>query len=381
MILNTSLFSVNLVAVIVFILSFLITFFVLPRIITVVRRKGLMDEPDGRSSHKVKTPTFGGVAFFLSLMISFLAIDSFDVDSIGVNIAVGLTVLFFVGFKDDLVEISPKTKILAQLFASFGLLLKENIIPSSFNGFLGIEQFPFWLASILVCFIILSIVNSYNLIDGINGSASMVGIAIFSFFACLFYQANQYYYFLLAVVSIAFLLAFLRYNLSAKLRIFMGDTGSMVVGFVIAVLTLKYMALSEVDLEKAKVIPVNKLAIIVAILFIPFVDTVRVSLVRFFKHGKPFSPDRSHVHHVMIDYMHLSHAKASMLLASINFIVFLVVYFCNFNFNAVVTYISLFVLVFLFVAMLFYFNRSYYTRKSKYKIRKTMEKLGGKKEV
>lgn len=377
MFVNASFFTIELGAVMVFIISFAVTFIVLPRIIAVVKKKGLMDEPDRRSSHKIKTPTFGGIAFFLSLIITSLILDKFDTDSIGINVVVGLTALFIIGFKDDLVEVSPKVKISAQLFATFCLILKEGVHLYSFNGFLGIEQFPFWVAVIIVCFIVLSIVNSYNLIDGINGSASMVGIAVFSFFGYIFYQVNEYYYFLLAVVSIAFLLAFLRYNLSAKYRIFMGDTGSMVVGFTIAILTLKYMALPELSLEKARIIPVNKLALIVAILFIPFVDTVRVALVRFIRHGRPFSPDRSHVHHVMIDYMNLSHAKASILLAGINFLVFAVVYFCNCFFSSLVTYGFLLALILLFVVMLFYFNRSYYARKNKYKIRKTMRKMGG----
>lgn len=362
---------------IVFLVSFVVTYISIPLIISTSKRKKLFANPNLRNLHNEQTPTFGGIAFFLSFIITSLILDEFDKDAIGINIAVGLTVLFFIGFKDDLVEVSPKTKILAQLFATFCLILKEGIHLYSLNGFLGIEQLPFWATVIIICFIILSIVNSYNLIDGINGSASMVGIAVFSFFAYLFYKANEYYYFLLAVVSIAFLLAFLRYNLSAKLRIFMGDTGSMIVGYIIAVLTLKYMALPELSLEKARVIPINKLAIIVAILFIPFVDTVRVSLVRFIRHGRPFSPDRSHVHHVMIDYMNLSHAKASILLAGINFLVFAVVYFCNCFFSPLVTYIFLFVLILLFVVMLFYFNRSYYARKSKYKIRKTIRKMGG----
>lgn len=366
---------VELYAVISWLVVFFVTYSTIPRIITVVRIKGLMDDPDHRSSHSKKTPTFGGVSFFLSLVVASLFLEYYDVDSVGMIIFAGLTVLFFVGLKDDLVEIRPRTKILAQLLVAVFLLINEGLQISSFGGFFWINELPHWLMLTFGCFIILSIVNSYNLIDGINGSASMVGIAVFSFFSYIFYQASAYYYFLLAFVSIAFLLAFLRYNLSNRYRIFMGDTGSMIVGFVIGVLTLKYMALNVSTLNLVQIAPINKLAIIIAILFIPFTDTARVFIIRTVRHGRPFSPDRSHVHHVMIDYMHLSHAKASVLLAMINVFVFIVVYLCNIYFNTEMVYAILVLLMITFVGVLFYFNRSYYARKQKNKIRKATKNI------
>lgn len=366
---------VELYAVISWFVVFFVTYSTIPRIITLVRVKGLMDDPDHRSSHSEKTPTFGGVSFFLSLVVASLFLEYYDVDSIGMIIVVGLTILFFVGLKDDLVEIRPRTKILAQLLVAIFLLTNEGLQLNSLGGFFWINELPPWLILAFGCFIILSIVNSYNLIDGINGSASMVGIAVFSFFSYIFYQASAYYYFLLAFVSIAFLLAFLRYNLSKRHRIFMGDTGSMIVGFVIGVLTLKYMALDASTLNFVQITPINKLALIVAILFIPFTDTIRVFLIRTVRHGRPFSPDRSHVHHVMIDYMHLSHTKASILLATINVFVFIVVYLCNVYFCTEVVYAILALLMITFVGVLFYFNRSYYVRKQKNKIRKEIKNI------
>ncbi len=359
----------------VFLLSFGITYLVIPRIITIVKIKNLMDDPNDRSSHKEKTPTFGGIAFFLSLIVSLFFINMYLFNLIGLNIAVGLTILFFTGLKDDLVEISAKVKILAQIFAFFCVIaVNLELFPVSFEGILGIYKLPPLVSLLFGCFVMLSIVNSYNLIDGINGSASMVGSVVFLIFSYVFFKSGLIYYSLLSLISFSFLVAFLRYNLSSKHRIFMGDTGSMIVGFVMGLLTLKYLSIDAEKLINLNINPINKLALIIAILFIPFVDTLRVFIIRTVKHGKPFSPDRSHVHHVMIDYMHLSHAKASMLLAFINIMVFIIVYTCNFYFSSVIVYGILFFMIISFAVALFYFNRSYNALKYKHKIRSSFRK-------
>ena len=367
----TNLFSENLwfTAVFVFLLSFSVAYFALPSVIYVVKQKNLMDSPNERSSHKEKTPTLGGISFFVSIVFTLMVFRPFDIDQVGINILSGVGVLFFVGLKDDLVGVNPSTKIIGQIIATLMLFFSTDLKITTLDGFLNITDIPYWTSVFISCAIVMAIVNSYNLIDGINGSASMVGMVIFSAFAYVFYDAEMYYYFLLSILCIGFLLAFLRYNLSNKNRVFMGDTGSMIVGFVLAVLAIKFFALDTTSLESAIINPTNKVWVLLSIIFIPFFDTTRVFTTRIIRHGKPFKADRSHIHHVIIDYLKLSHAKASILLASINLSVFIVILYLNTYLSSLWLGVLLTSIFIILSALLFYVNRSYHSLKSKQKVR------------
>lgn len=368
--------SLEITAVWIFFLSFMVSYLVLPGIIYVVKYRNLMDNPNERSSHSQKTPTMGGIAFYVSLIFTIFFIRSYDTDYMGINMVSAVSMLFFLGLKDDLLGVNPSTKIIAQVLATGILFFGTDFRITSLDNFLWINEIPFWVSILMSCFVIMVIVNSFNLIDGINGSASMVGIVIFACFGYIFLKSGEDYYFLFSVLCIAFLLAFLRYNLSSKKKIFMGDTGSMVVGFIIGILALKYLSLSASELQQAHINLANKMWVLQAIIFIPFFDTTRVFIARTISHGKPFKADRNHIHHVMIDYMGLSHGKASLLLAIINLVIFLVIIYLNTVLSSFYLFISLIVIFIGLVLILFYFNRSYLTRKSKQKIRKILKSSG-----
>lgn len=360
----------------VFTLSFVVSYLVLPKIIYIVVNKNLMDNPNERSSHTQRTPTMGGIAFFISIIFTIFFIRDYDVDHIGTNIISSVSILFFIGLKDDLVGVQPKTKIIGQVLSTLILFYGTQLWVRSLDGFFFINEIDFWISVLLSCMVMMAIVNSFNLIDGINGSAAMVGIVIFASFAYIFYLSGNHYYCLLSALCIGFLLAFLRYNLSEKKKIFMGDTGSMIVGFIIGFLVLKFFSLSPEELVKAHIKPINKIWVVLAVIFIPFFDTTRVFVTRIVRHGKPFLADRSHIHHVLIDYTGLTHGKASLFLAFINLVVLVVILYLNTIFSS--TYVFLFLsAIFVGLALLlFYFNRSYNTRKSKQKIRRILNKTG-----
>lgn len=374
--------SLELLAIFIILQSFVVSYLVIPRIIAIVRIKNLMDNPNQRSSHKEKTPTMGGVAFFASLLSSLYFLQVYDSQKLGLSLVIGLLILFYVGVKDDLVGVTPKTKIIGQILAFVFVMDSNELSIDTFNGFLGIYELPLWFSYSLGVFIIISIVNAYNLIDGINGSASMVGIMIFSIFSFIFYQTHDYYFVLLSLSSIGCLLAFLRYNISKKNGIFMGDTGSLLIGFIIGVCTLRFLNLPVDRLAAADIKYFNKFVLIFIILFIPFVDTMRVFLIRVLKHRSPFFADRNHIHHIMIDYMGLSHIQASMLLALFNLLAFVLFYIANLY----IPTITLFVILVLFVIgttlLVFYYNRSFAVRRNKQKIQKILDQtpIGRKKK-
>ena len=172
--------------------------------------------------------------------------------------------------------------------------------------------------------LVLAKVNAYNLIDGIDGLAGIAGIVICSSFAVIFYLISEPYFVLISVTTIGLLAAFLRYNFSRGHRkIFMGDAGSLTVGFLIAFLSLKILVRSEspVLLEEG-FIPGNRILFVLAILFLPVFDTLRVIVIRLLNGKSPFEADRNHLHHVLLDYS-LSHKQASLLLGAINILIIL----------------------------------------------------------
>ena len=365
--------SFELLSLLIVFQSFIVSYLVIPRIISIVRIKNLMDKPNQRSSHKEKTPTMGGVAFFASLLSSLYFLQVYDSHKLGLSLVIGLLILFYIGIKDDLVGVSPRTKIIGQMLSFIFVMDSNELSITSLNGFLGFYELPLWISYFLGIFIIISIVNAYNLIDGINGSASMVGIMIFSIFSYIFYQTEDYYFVLLSISSIGCLSAFLRYNISKKNSIFMGDTGSLLIGFVIGVCTLRFLNLPIERLSMANINYYNKFVLVFIILYIPFVDTMRVFLIRILKHRSPFFADRNHIHHIMIDYMMLSHIQASLLLALFNLLVFIFFYIANLYISTITLFIFLFLFIIGTTLILFYYNRSFSVRRNKQKIQRILD--------
>ena len=355
-------------------LSFLISYTVIPKLIGIASYKKLMDKPNSRSSHQNKTPTLGGIAFFVSLVLCIFFLKFYDTSDISINIIVALTILFITGVKDDLMVLGPRSKILAQLLAFTFLLVNTDLHIINWHGFLGFTNVPLGINIILSYIAMLAIINAYNLIDGIDGLASLMGMAIFAVFGMVFYSLNLHFYFLLSVIAISFLVAFFRYNVSKKQKIFMGDTGSMIVGFLIGLFTLRFLALTPESLVEIGIAPANLLLLILAILFIPMLDVFRVIMIRLLRKQSPFAPDRNHVHHIFVD-LGWSHLKTSIFLGVYS--LFIAVLFFVFN-----TFLSTNSVLFLLVVtsllnlvLVFHINPHYNALRQKLKIKAALLQL------
>ena len=325
---DTLIFGVFLLSI-----SFGITYRMIPVIIATVVFKNLHVHPNLRSSHLNQTPTLGGVAFFGSLMISLFFTHYVDKMGIGYYIVAATTILFFMGLKDDLMVLTSKAKVILQSGAIFFLLLNQDLWLINFHGFLGLYEIPYLISFPLTFFIVLYIINSYNLIDGIDGLAGMLGITISVFYAFLFYFSGLDYYFYISVVIIGYLIAFLRYNLSDDQKIFMGDTGSMITGLLLAFLTLRFLSLNDKQLVNINIKPENIFIVALAILFFPAIDVLRVIVMRLINKRGPFSADRRHLHHIFID-KGLNHKMASITVSISSMLVFGLIYGTNHLFSA-----------------------------------------------
>ena len=301
-----------------FVGAYLLTFLTLPKIIGLVEYKKLMDEPNKRSSHIKITPTLGGIAFFYTMILALFFLKDWNTYDESIYIVPGLTVLFITGLKDDLVVLSPFSKLLAQLVAIIFVLSNESFTIYSLNGFFGIHEISIYVYYFIGAFLMLTIINAYNLIDGIDGLAAVVGIVILIIYATIFYMTKEYFYVLISLTLNGCLMAFLRYNLSDDKKIFMGDTGSLIVGFIISILTLKFLALSPNSIRDLPFALENIPLIAISILIVPLFDTARVFTIRVANKKSPFSSDRNHTHHILIDYFNLSHRQASFIIGGFN---------------------------------------------------------------
>lgn len=365
-------------AISLFIGGFLLTYLTIPKIIKVVEYKRLMDDPNQRSSHNQRTPTLGGVAFFYVLVLALFFMRGRDTFDEAFYFIPGLTILFIVGLKDDLVVISPGSKLLAQLIAVAFILVNPSFTIESLNGFLNIYEIPYYLYLVIGAFMMLTIINSYNLIDGIDGLASVVGIVILVIYTTIFYLSGEYFFALVCITLNACLMAFLGFNLSSDKKIFMGDTGSLIVGFVISILTLKFLALKPHDYTELPFLLENAPLIAISILIVPLFDTARVFAIRIANKKGPFSPDRNHTHHVLIDYWGLTHKQASFIIGCFNLLfvmLFIVLGSTAKNLGLSIMLVS----VVVFLGYIFFrYNYNFATLRQKILLKRKVDKLKGR---
>lgn len=284
--------------VLAFICSLAITWYYIPKVVKVVRLRHLEDKPGSHKIHKNDVPTLGGIGIFAGFLVGFLVgIDGYMPDLS--YFAAAAVLLFFVGLKDDLIFLNPSKKIIGELASALIVAIFTHIHFTSLHGFMGITAIPAVASYLLTVFVILVIINAVNLIDGIDGLAGAVGIIASVVFGLFFWLSGDYGYTVMAVALLGALIAFLRFNLSdGPNKIFMGDTGSLVIGFTLAVFAVRFNELAAtgegvIDLQSAP-------SVSIAILIVPLFDTLRVILLRLHYHQSPFTADHRHIHHMML---------------------------------------------------------------------------------
>ncbi len=295
--------------------AFLIAVFAVPSIIRVAHLKNILDQPNLRTVHESLTPRLGGLAMFAGFM-SALTIFS-DMYNGVQQLLAGCIILFFIGLKDDLVPISALKKFAVQLLATGIVMFMADIRITSFQGIFGVGELQIGVSYAFTFLVIIGITNAMNLIDGLDGLAGTIAIIISATFGVYFvlYGGEAYgNYAAVAFCLIGGLLGFLRYNFH-KATIFMGDTGSLLCGFIISVMAIQFIEMRQVTAAPA---------VALGILFIPLFDTLRVSIIRILKGNSPFIPDRNHIHHRLLG-MGFSQISTVLILAAINLAVILFV--------------------------------------------------------
>lgn len=295
-------------ALLSFITAFVVTLITIPPLISLIKKFKLYDVPDARKEHAAPIATMGGIAIIAGMMTALFLWFPFSNGMAQISFFFSIIVLFGLGIMDDLKNLSAKYKFVVQIAIAI-LIALSGIRITSFEGLFGITDLPITAQYTFTILAIVGITNAFNLIDGIDGLAGGLGfmsLVTLGIFLTICGDINTA---LIAFALSGGILAFLYFNFNPA-RIFMGDTGSLVLGFVVAVLCIRLMQVNGAALNPA--IP-HTPVFVASIVLIPVFDTIRVFTIRIWKGNSPFVADKTHIHHLLTN-QGFSHAFAAKLI-------------------------------------------------------------------
>lgn len=295
--------------------AFLIGFLLTPIVILVLKKMELMDSPGGRKIHSGFIPSMGGISFVIATFIAVLSwLDAQYIMEIRFLLA-AFGLMFFVGLRDDMVNMSAVQKLAGQFISAYLVVVMADIRFTSLYGFMGIYDLPLWISYGMSFFTILVLTNSFNLIDGLDGLAGSISLVTFLFLGWWFFEAELMSYAVFSLILVGAVLSFLVYNWHPA-KIFMGDTGSLSLGFALSVLTVLFIdkngTMASFEGWKFNA----PIASGIALLIIPIYDTSRIFIKRTMNGKSPMAPDKSHVHHFLLR-MGMRHDQVTLTLVFI----------------------------------------------------------------
>ncbi len=319
---NLTLFVLVAVAI-----SILVGWLTIPKIVIVAKKKRLFDTPCERKVHTAAIPRLGGISFFPSTLSGFcfaLGLRSacgLDISMIREGqfraectlLSCGMIMLFIVGLAEDLIGVSPLSKFLVQFAAAITIIL-SNLYVKSGEGILGVQEVGLVFGMLVTILLVVFIINAFNLLDGVDGLCSGTGVIVLGVFAAWFLYLGEYVYGMLILSMVGILATFFIYNtLGGRLKIFMGDTGSLTLGLMIAFCTLKFINYGGCPYNVYSIS--SPLSIVIGLLFVPLFDTARLFITRIVQGKSPFSPDKNHIHHKLLA-LGFTHLQSTAILMS-----------------------------------------------------------------
>ena len=300
--------------------TFLIGFSLMPFVLKFAKEKNLVVRPNKRTSHNGIVPNIGGLDIFCSLLLIFVLLMIFN--RLSLPFFIGFCLMFVIGFIDDRLVLSAVWKLVGETLCAFFLIVWADVRLSSLYGIFGIYDLPLWASYIISYFLFILIVNALNLIDGIDGLASGLGIFYALFFGIWFYLAGFDYYALFCFSCVGSLLIFFLYNVfgRTKHKIFMGDSGSLMLGYLMTFFVIEFLEINTQYLISEETYSFSAApAAVICLLFVPLFDILRVALTRMKKGISPFSADKNHIHHLLLG-LGLTHRQVTLVLLCVTLI-------------------------------------------------------------
>jgi UDP-GlcNAc:undecaprenyl-phosphate GlcNAc-1-phosphate transferase len=295
--------------------SFFVGFIFTPVIILVLKKFNLTEVPGGRKIHSGYIPSMGGLAFILASFFGMLSWLSFEEVMQSRYFLVALAIMFSVGLRDDLMELSAIQKLIGQCIPAFFIIIMADIRISGFYGFLGIYELPYFLSVSLSFFLLIVLTNSFNLIDGSDGLAGTLSLISLMVLGVWFYLVDLHAYSLIAFTLVGGILSFLVFNWHPA-KIFMGDTGSLSLGFALTVFVILFVDKNGTMSAWEGVKMNAPISAGLGLMIVPIYDTIRIFIKRISKGRSPLKPDKSHVHHFLMR-MGFGHDRVALILGGI----------------------------------------------------------------
>ena len=293
--------------------GFVFTWLTIPRIAEVVRRYKIFRKPSDRDLHWRFVPKLTGLSFYVALLVvAFAFVPFVDVQRLILVLGAGAIVVY-VGVRDDIYQLRPIVKLLLQVVAIAFFAFGDDLVVRNLHGFVNIYELPVGVDYFLTFFVGVFMINAFNLCDGIDGLAAMLGVVMSVCYGAIFYIIGDYLFLSFCVILIGCLFAFLRFNLSHKNKVFMGDTGSLFLGFVFYLFTMYFVTNESVILSVF--VPHRALVVLAAlcIFIVPILDSGSVFFSRAWHKKSPFKPDNNHIHHLVLHFTK-NHVMASLLI-------------------------------------------------------------------
>lgn len=311
-------------ALLCFVTAFVVTLIAIPPIISLINKYKLYDVPNARKEHAAPIPTMGGIAVIAGLLVSLVMWFPFTTEMAQVSFFFSIVVLFALGILDDLKDLSAKYKFIVQVSLAV-LIALSGIRINTLDGLFGINELPLSAQYSFTILGIVGITNAFNLIDGIDGLAGGLGFMSLITLGIFLTMNGDVNTALIAFALAGGIFAFLYFNLNPA-RIFMGDTGSLVLGFVVAVLSIRLM---HVNVQVANPVLPHASVFVLGIVLIPLFDTVRVFATRIWNGKSPFAADKTHIHHLLTN-QGFTHGFAAKLICFFHGFILMEVYWLRF---------------------------------------------------
>ena len=297
--------------------SFIFGLIGMPVVVRIAKAKGFVVRPNKRMSHTGEVPNIGGLNICFSFLLSYLIFE-YDQMSQSQFFLIGLFAIMAVGLIDDVLVLTPVAKLLGETLAGIALIGFADIRITHLHGLFGISEIGIIPSYLISLFILIAIINAVNLIDGIDGLASGLGILYCLFFAIYFGLAGETSWSILAICMIGALAVFFIYNVFGhREKIFMGDSGSLLLGYLLTAFVFHFCELNAYHHVSEALHMSAAPSVAICLLTIPIFDTIRVSLTRIKQHRSPFQPDKNHIHHLLLR-TGLNHIQTTCVLLSVS---------------------------------------------------------------
>ena len=291
---------------VLFLTAMFSTWWIFKKVLKIAVLKNIVDNPDARKLQKTPVPILGGVAVFFGIVVSMTASGLFYETFALFPVLGVMCIMLYVGVMDDILSLSPRMRFIVEILVVLMLIFCNNYSLNDFHGLWGIEVIPAWIAIPLTVFACVGIINAINLIDGVNGLCSGYCITVCSIFAVVFIWADYFAAASLAILSVGALIPFFCHNVfGKKSKMFLGDGGTLMMGIAISAFVIRTLD-SDSPLHRVVDDNFGLIAFTLAVLAVPVFDTLRVMSMRIIRGKSPFSPDKTHLHHLLFD-MGFSH--------------------------------------------------------------------------